>query len=505
MSSLRPIKPLAPDTCPQCTGTKTFVVSREKIECQHCGYVLRDAQQKPQQPPSAPLPPQTPTHDRTQYRVSYRIGQRDLEPFVEAAYTSALDYITRQQWDDAVRALRRCVDYRADFIDAHLWLSRMLEDHAERRDHLTTVLAHEPTHPEAMRELMILDGTLQPTGERFDEFTMPETRTVGGAVKADAHKVNCPRCGSPNLSDDDARGMVVCSACGYQAPQTKRSARYASVSLEMIKRRSQPVRWIVGERWLQCKACGSKRTIPNEQLAETCPFCGSKNVIQADALNTFQQPDSIAPFALSRKQALALVEEQLQSMPERMKGILNPNRVTRTQIEGVYLPFWVYDAVVDVRRSTLDRRGYERRDQPLQPYRTEQFPEMMNNILVCAVTSPARQLTAQLGKFKLGKATDYDPSLLAQHAAEIYSIDFDQAVMDAHEQVSTVMREQYQTFTAGKDMTVTVTSLIKQMMFRMVLLPVYSVTLFESDGEVRPALVNGHSGRVVLGRAQRVR
>jgi hypothetical protein len=43
-------------------------------------------------------------------------------------------------------------------------------------------------------------------------------------------------------------------------------------------------------------------------------------------------------------------------------------------------------------------------------------------------------------------------------------------------------------------------SVVKQMHFRLLLLPVWVGMLEEQDGDRRPALVNGQTGKVVLGK-----
>jgi DNA-directed RNA polymerase subunit M/transcription elongation factor TFIIS len=491
--SIKSIKPLAPSVCPQCSAERMFLVTREKIECQRCGYALHN--QKMQ---AAPV-----QRDLKQYKPTYRITHRGgVEGYVEAAYTTAMDCVRREDWEGAVKALYRCIDYRADFTDAHLWLGRLLDDAAKRRDHLTTVLAHEPTHPEALRELMILDGEIEDPSAHFNEYTMPEVREVNGAVSTITGKINCPRCGSPALTDDEASGTLVCSSCGHRQNRNTGIGRFNSFSAALIKQRSKPVRWIVGERWLQCKACSSTRTVSKEQLSETCPFCGSKNVIEQDALDTFRQPDGLVPFEISDKRAMANVHEALKGFGEKLRGFFNPNRVKRAEHEGIFLPFWVFDCVVDVQRTIIERRTHDREYRPVTPYRVETLPEMKNNVLVPAVTSPPRSMTGELGKYRLTKAVAYEPGLIAQHAAEIYSIDFDKAAMDAHELVSSELRSKY----GGSPMSetqITVTPMMKQMTFRLLLLPVWSVTLFEEDGDVRPVLVNGQTGKVVLGKAKK--
>lgn len=507
-SQKRSIRPLAPAICEQCGGERTFLVTREKIECQRCGFVVRDSSGKPQSPAPDPKPA-APARDLTQYRVSYYISDiYQIEPFVEAAYYTAMDYVGRQQWPEALGALRRCVDYRPDFAEAHLWLSRLLDDPNERRDHLHQVLAYFPTHPEALRELMILDGEISDSTEPFDEFTEAQRRDVNAPVAADTaskHAVNCPRCGAPNLVAEGEDRLLSCAFCGYRDTEQTTAKRSNSLAAAMIKRRSQPVQWIVGERWLKCNSCGAARTLTQRQLADHCPFCGSKQVVMQDALKTIQQPDGIIPFAVSQRHALEQVSEELKRWDQRLANVFNSNRIERVEIEGVYLPFWVFDALVQVQRSRFSSgQQWTRNEQKAvqNAYQVEQIPTMKNNIMVCAVTSPPRTLTGDLGRYRLASAQDYAPKFLAQHSAEIYTLDFDRAALDAHEQISQEIHAEYNRRASGET-SVVVAPMIQQMSFRLLLLPVWSVTVFEKDGEVRPALVNGQTGRVALGKARK--
>src|SRR2546423_2188463 len=46
--------------------------------------------------------------------------------------------------------------------EVNLWLSRVNDDPAKKREYLETVLAMDPTNAEARRDLAILDGRLKP-------------------------------------------------------------------------------------------------------------------------------------------------------------------------------------------------------------------------------------------------------------------------------------------------------------------------------------------------------
>jgi hypothetical protein len=57
--------------------------------------------------------------------------------------------------------------------------------------------------------------------------------------------------------------------------------------------------------------------------------------------------------------------------------------------------------------------------------------------------------------------------------------------------------------TGDEKVEITIFSAVRDMNFRLLLLPVWVATLTEEDGDLRTALVNGQTGRVVLGKAEK--
>lgn len=444
-----------------------------------------------------------PMLDRTRYRPSYAHSLRGrCEPFVEAAYQTAMDYVTRQDWDNAIRSFERCIDYRRDFLDAHLWLARLVQDRDAQREHLTSVLAYEPSHGEALRDLMILNGELTYEDD-VSPHKQPQAREAAGAVTTQTVNVRCPRCGSTRLTDDDAGEMLYCDSCGHRMPRPGASTGYGSLSKTMIQRRAQPVRWVVGSRLLHCDSCGAQRTIPARKLSEHCPFCGSRHVIEQDALGSFQRPDGIIPFAVTEQQAMTLVAEHLKGWGERLKGWLVDNRVDRKAIEGVFLPCWVFDVMFEVTRTRIDHRSPDATLRPVVPYQREVFPDMKPNVLIPAVTQPPRAMTDRLGRFQISRAVQYQPKMLAQYAAELYSVDVERAALDVHDIIAEEARARYSRATGSGEVKLNIFTAVRNMTYQLLLVPVWSLTLFEKDGDRRPVLVNGQSGRVVMGQARR--
>ncbi len=113
-------------------------------------------------------------------------------------------------------------------------------------------------------------------------------------------------------------------------------------------------------------------------------------------------------------------------------------------------------------------------------------------------------LADQLDDYDVGAAVAYQPTLLAKYPAALYDIDFDQAALEAQGKVSDHMRSRYGE-SGERNVEVQVFTSVRQMSFTLLLLPVWVATLYERDGDVRSALVNGQTGRVVLGKAQKGR
>ena len=103
---------------------------------------------------------------------------------------------------------------------AWYWLSRISDDPKQKRDYLENVLASNPTHPDARRELAILEGRLKPE-EIVDPDQLNPAVTPAAAPQSDAvRRFVCPQCGG-KLSFNPAKQMLACEYCGYQVAQAE--------------------------------------------------------------------------------------------------------------------------------------------------------------------------------------------------------------------------------------------------------------------------------------------
>jgi ribosomal protein S27AE len=547
------IRSLAPKTCPHCDASNSLAIADDRrLTCSLCGYKaavperlssaaptehtpddaddesangeqskpifklkkLATTSSAPVTPPVVETPPTQrhvppPAVQRYKIRVTEElIHNGEVGTWCMAAYNTGLAHARREEWDEAVKAFKRAIENERDFLDAHLWLGRILEDPDDRRNHLSEVVVQQPNNMEAIRELMLLNGQLtEAEAERTaDEFHSPTPVEVDTPVAVEATGLKCPVCGGVMTIARDGIEMQ-CGFCGHlEARQANRDYGLKSLGMAMLKRRGQEVLWIVGERLLKCKACGSERTLPPTQLSDRCPFCGSRHVIEKDALGSFQQPDGVLPFKLDYETAEHAVYEALSSGFERVKGWFVNNRVKHVELEGVYLPCWLFDMVLQVNRSITrteedrNRYGFGQHSTPV--YRVETVTEMANDVPVFGIKSPPAHLLERLGRFGLDTTLSYEPGLLAKHSAQIYTVDFEAASLLARERISEEMRGKYGHDMHGETIT-NVQALVQNMLFRLVLMPVWVATVTEADGDLRPVLVNGQTGRVAAGKSRK--
>lgn len=438
--------------------------------------------------------------ERPTVAITFR-GQ--LEPRARSLFDAAHAYLWRDDRAAAIRALEQARDLQSDFTDAYLWLAKLSDDPGTQRHNLEEALARDPGNLEALRLMMVLNGELTPEEARraLTEGT-PQQRVAEQPVKATAQTLICPVCGG-GLTVDEASGRVVCKFCGYLAPLEKqRSDREgSSLGVALLKRRAQAVQWVIGERLLRCQQCGSERTIPANRLSRVCPFCGANAVIESDALKTVEQPDTIIPFVVTEDEAKAAIRDRLKQLDERVAGMIDDNRVAHAVLEGVYLPLWVFDALLNVSQTTIDRRTPNSRDQlrTFQPYQNVNFPDGMVGVPIFGMKQPP--ILDRIAEYTLSAAQAYEPERLARHPAALYEIDFDAASLIARARITEAVRGRYKRESASVEVTPYVN--VTQMTFTLMLAPVWIATLYERDGELRPAVVNGQTGAVALGVARK--
>jgi predicted RNA-binding Zn-ribbon protein involved in translation (DUF1610 family) len=333
-------------------------------------------------------------------------------------------------------------------------------------------------------------------------------RKANSPTQTETQTLLCPVC-SGHLTIDEESGVVECRFCGHQPPKNTAHSRQQVLGVALIQRKAQPERWITDEHHLRCRQCGAERIIPAHALNHNCPFCGSTHVIEQDALRTFVRPDGILPFALAERDVVQIIKRALDTPGEKLAGIFDDNHVKRGIVEGVYVPFWLFDVTVQITRFV---RPHERQQILLQRRGSayhlpveERFTDGIFNLAIPGMDTIPKNHARRIADYRFDAITGYDPKLLARYPASLYDVDFDAASLTARGEASQFMRDKHGGIDYDGDKTETISTIVQSMMFSLVLLPVFVVSLNERDGDTRPAWVNGQTGAVALGQAHKTK
>lgn len=407
---------------------------------------------------------------------------REILPFV-GAYL----HLQRGKRQEAAQMLHRLCRASPRFADAWLWLSATVGEPPGRLVLLEEAVRLEPGHPLAADALAVARGDVSTEDE---PLTDGDVRVVTVA--------RCAQCGG-SLHYEPGADEAVCAYCGA-THNLERTDLLGGAAPLVSRLRLQ--RMYRGQTWkgvghvTRCQACGAEVRM-EQHLLRQCLFCGASNLLVADR-ERLEQPDGLAPFALDEGRAAEAVRAAVARDAGHDAGPGGgAGRLAQApSMHGVYLPYWVFDGVVEVQvRRVRDDGSLSTGPLNHRPYR---------NLMLPAVAVPPPSLLDGLGPFRSDALVPYDVHLLADWPVQLYDLDVEVVAEDAYVTMMALARQEL----GPPPITVATESRpgpgrlrtlqVSQVTYQLVLLPVW-VALLESEQGRHLALVNGQTGEVVLG------
>lgn len=383
--------------------------------------------------------------------------------------------------------------------EAWYWLSHIADNPTEKRRCLENVLAAYPGHPEARRDLALLEGRLK--REDLVDHRRPVTPLAPSPQLGpqEVQRYRCPECGGA-LGFNPTKGALSCQFCGYHKVEQaeveggagpRAGARPGGVEEQdwvAAIHTAQGHRWeLPMERVFTCQGCGATQTVPPAQTSMECPFCGSPQVVQAGGSRDLIGPEGVVPFGFDGVAARERARRWLGEQRFRPNDLAQQAAISSPR--PVYLPFWTFDIGGEVRWSGF----VEERSVRVAKRGGETI--FHNDLLVPASTSLPEQLLAAL-RFDTTALVPYSPDLLVDWPAEIYRLPLADASLRAREQIlpsakATVLH------TAGQDVRdLTVNTVgMSVISYKLVLLPVWA-TSYRYQGQRHQLAINGQTGQV---------
>ena len=166
----------------------------------------------------------------------------------------------------------------------------------------------------------------------------------------------CPACTAP-LQYSAETGKLVCEFCESSFEISEIEALYAdkeSQAADNFEEMPEPETewdcsgltedWGVdaeGMRSYNCPTCGAELICEQTTAATACPYCGNPTVIPGQFSGALR-PDYVIPFRLDKSKAIAALKQHYKGKIFLPKTFLETHTIEK--IQGVYVPFWLYDA-----------------------------------------------------------------------------------------------------------------------------------------------------------------
>lgn len=93
-------------------------------------------------------------------------------------------------------------------------------------------------------------------------------------------------------------------------------------------------------RAYSCPSCGAELICDESTAATSCPYCGNPTVVPGQFSGALR-PDFILPFRLTKDDAVQALRAHYKGKPFLPKSFTSANHIE--QIQGVYVPFWLFD------------------------------------------------------------------------------------------------------------------------------------------------------------------
>jgi DNA-directed RNA polymerase subunit RPC12/RpoP len=332
--------------------------------------------------------------------------------------------------------------------------------------------------------------------------------------KEKIHRYPCPACGAI-LVFEPKDGQLSCPYCGHKEviPQSAEQVEERSYEEYLQPRAEQLQMLAAGALEVQCSSCGATVTFVPPEVARECDFCGAKIVAQPKSADPTVAPEGVLPFSIQQTQATANVKQWISSRwfaPNALKKFATPEA-----IDGVYLPFWTYDAntlsyytgqrgeyyYVTENYTETDSQG-NTQTKTRQVRHTNWYPvsgtvtRWFDDILIPASKSLPRKRLDALEPWDLAEIKSYEPAYLSGFKAQRYQVELGEGFEQAKAIAEGVIQGDVRGDIGGDEQMISdIKTSYSAITFKHLLLPVYAGA-YRLNQKVFQVVVNGRTGEV---------
>lgn len=320
----------------------------------------------------------------------------------------------------------------------------------------------------------------------------------------------CDNCGA-DLRFDPKSGQLLCAHCGNSAPLDQgpwAASKIREVDFNSALSGNLPAVEMEETRVSQCPNCAAQVEFDPEVHAKECPFCATP-VVTGTGTHRHIKPRAVLPFGLDEPTAHDAMNDWLGSLWFAPNGLQQYARNGR-KMQGIYVPYWTYDADTTSRYSGQRGTVYYETRRVVRNGKSAnvrvakvrwrsasgRVARFFDDVLVLASKSLPKKFTDALAPWDLAALEPYTPEYLAGFRAEGYAVTLEEGFVEARAIMDGVIRRDIKFDIGGDRQRIhQVDTDVRDVTFKHILLPVW-LAAYKYRGETYRFVVNGRTGKV---------
>lgn len=337
---------------------------------------------------------------------------------------------------------------------------------------------------------------------------------VTPVTKDDSKRADCPGCGATLIFSAKLQKLT-CDYCGAevdikQGGELPKIMEKALETLLAARRSGEEEGLGTSESVIHCQQCGASVNFGDKKLSGECCFCGSNLVVERKRQEGLIRPEGLLPFKVPKDQANESFKKWVASLWFRPNDL--KRRAAVEEIDGVYIPFWTFDATADTRwhadsgyyyyesETYTDSEG-KRQTRQVQKVRWEPSSGThlgtYDDLLICASRGLPSELVVALEPFPtVEELVPYQASFLSGWGAEEYGVEPKEAWELGKQRFE---REEYSACArlvpGDTHRNLRISMKLSEVTWKHCLLPIY-VAAYQYKGKSYRFLINGNTGLV---------
>ncbi len=345
--------------------------------------------------------------------------------------------------------------------------------------------------------------------------TTDPTTAPADAAPAAGRKFPCASCGAPEMQWDAASQSLKCPYCNHVHAIAAEGGSHDIVEHDLQSGLTADTERGFGAatRTVTCKTCGATVAFGGQEISTKCDFCSSPHVLEQESNRSLIRPESMLPFAIDQQAARGMFSEWIGGLWFRPGNL--KKKASVGEINGVYIPYWTFDALVNSSWTARAGTDYEEEEsywtkdangndveQWRTVIRTEWHPawgsreDFHDDVLVCCSKGLPDKLVQGLKGFQLDQLRPYDPGYLSGWRAEEYAVPLNEGWEQAVKRIEATQKSRcHDDVDADRVENLDVTNRFSGEKFKHILLPIWIASYRYNDKAYR-FLINGQNGEL---------